>query len=892
MCKKLIYLVSFVLVLVAMPRVTNAQVENLMHTDPSFEDEIIVVSPGWGSWTTFGGGGSVEIDTDEFIDGAKSLRVNQTSGQFNVIAAAILMTPGERYTCSFWAKADAPRPYSVRFQSMNNSGWVAGDFDLTTEWAEYTFTEEAPNPNNNIKLQFITNDALGISYWLDFVYCYAGEYVAGIGPKTEREKAAKPNPADEATDLPRDVVLNWKPGEFANTHDVYLGTDFNDVNDASMGNQLDVMVVEGHDANSYDIGRLELGQTYFWRVDEVNAPPDTTVVFKGNVWSFTIEPVGYPVAGASITATASSQSTVDEDPNKTIDRSGLDGDGNHSQELNDMWLSVDSEPNEAWIRFDLDQVAKLSGMRVWNHNSPLESVVGYGIKEALIEYSLDGIAWSEFGIVELPQAGSADYQGIEISMDGIEAQSVRITAISNWSTLGVKQYGLSEVQLLAMPLAARELSPADGTENVDVLSTLMTWRAGREAASHNLYVSTDVNAVTDGTEPAVNVSEASYAPELDLGMTYFWRVDEVNDVEDPAVWAGGVQSFSAANSLVVDDFESYNDILPGEEGSNRIYDIWSDGYEQPANGSTIGYLIGASMEPDTVQGGDQSVPFSFDNTSASSSEVSVNPADLPNGSNWSIGSPTALVLWIYGDLGNTGNDQLYVKIGNSKFPYGGDLAIPKWRPVIVDLTGVSLSNVSTLAIGIERSDGTGGSGIVFIDEITLVASAPAVPSEEIWIEAENFVTITAPFEVLTELEGASGGQYIGKLNGSGDNSGASPNPDATATYTFEVLGGNYLIGLRVFGYGVSDGVWTRIADATAVLTENGADATLTDGWLDSNNWRPRGELWNWVNVVAGDNTGPADPDAVYTLTPGAHTLEIANRDDGTMLDMIVITSVD
>ena len=43
---------------------------------------------------------------------------------------------------------------------------------------------------------------------------------------------------------------------------------------------------------------------------------------------------------------------------------------------------------------DIDQVEKLSGMRVWNHNTPLESVVGYGIKEALIEYSPDGIAWS------------------------------------------------------------------------------------------------------------------------------------------------------------------------------------------------------------------------------------------------------------------------------------------------------------------------------------------------------------------------------------------------------------------------------------------------------------------------------------------------------------------
>jgi hypothetical protein len=52
MFRRLAYLVSFVLVLVAVPLVTHAQVENLMHTDPSFEDEIIINSPGWASWTT------------------------------------------------------------------------------------------------------------------------------------------------------------------------------------------------------------------------------------------------------------------------------------------------------------------------------------------------------------------------------------------------------------------------------------------------------------------------------------------------------------------------------------------------------------------------------------------------------------------------------------------------------------------------------------------------------------------------------------------------------------------------------------------------------------------------------------------------------------------------
>jgi len=192
MFRRLTYLASFVLVLVAVPLVTHAQVVNMVEDDPSFEDEIIINNPGWFSWTTWSSGGTVEIDTTEVIDGAKSLRVNQTSGQFNVIAGGLPLTAGDRHTVSFWAKADANRPLAVRMQADDNSGFEVGNFELTTEWAEYTFTAAAPSSANDlVKIQFVTNDALGISYWLDFVYCYAGEYVAGIEPSgLSRVKAA------------------------------------------------------------------------------------------------------------------------------------------------------------------------------------------------------------------------------------------------------------------------------------------------------------------------------------------------------------------------------------------------------------------------------------------------------------------------------------------------------------------------------------------------------------------------------------------------------------------------------------------------------------------------------------------------------------------------------
>ena len=150
----------------------------------------------WCTWNPVEGAGSnaTIVDTDA-VDGARSLRIEPIGVEnwhFIVVNMPIPLEIGTEYTASFWAKAEQARPIRTNMKSTDNLvDFALNTHNLTTEWAEYTFIEEAPNPNNNIKLQFITNDALGISYWLDFVFCYAGEYVAGIEPSgLSKTKAA------------------------------------------------------------------------------------------------------------------------------------------------------------------------------------------------------------------------------------------------------------------------------------------------------------------------------------------------------------------------------------------------------------------------------------------------------------------------------------------------------------------------------------------------------------------------------------------------------------------------------------------------------------------------------------------------------------------------------
>jgi hypothetical protein len=421
---------------------------------------------------------------------------------------------------------------------------------------------------------------------------------------------------------------------------------------------------------------------------------------------------------------------------------------------------------------------------------------------------------------------------------------------------------------------------------VDVDATL-SWRAGREAAEHNVYLSTEEQAVIDGTAPVTVVAETSYGPlSLDLGSTYYWRVDEVNDVETPTTWEGDTWSFSTQQYLVVEDFESYNDIGAGQPGSNLVYLRWQDGFDNPAtNGSTIGYPTGASMETDTVHGGNQSAPLLYDNSVASLSEVTVDPANLPIGRDWTMGAPEILVLWFYGNPGNAITEKLYVKVNGVKVDYDGDaadVARPQWKQWSIDLValGVDLNNVTQLGIGLERTGAFGGSGTVLIDDILLYRLAPEGSSEEIWIEAESGI-LGASWRTYNDPT-SSGGRHIGSEDGDGDDSDTASGAEWTVAYSFNAAGGVYKILLRAQDIG-SDSFWVRIVGA-ASQTHEDPDQPGT-GWVRFNGIvAPDG--WSWDEVHSDDH-GQAVVN--WTLSAGTHTLEIGKREDGVLLDAIVIT---
>ncbi len=101
-----------------------------------------------------------------------------------------------------------------------------------------------------------------------------------------------PNPLDGSIHEDTWINLSWMAGIFAVSHDVYLGENFDDVNDGVgdtfRGNQVGMFIIAGFPGFAYPDG-LVPGTTYYWRIDEVN-DADPNSPWKGEVWSFSIPP--------------------------------------------------------------------------------------------------------------------------------------------------------------------------------------------------------------------------------------------------------------------------------------------------------------------------------------------------------------------------------------------------------------------------------------------------------------------------------------------------------------------------------------------------------------------------------------------------------------------------
>jgi len=469
-----------------------------------------------------------------------------------------------------------------------------------------------------------------------------------------------PSPANGAMIEDTWVNLSWRPGEFAVSHDMYLGDNFDDVNngtgDTFIGNQAGTFIVVGFPGFPYPDG-LVPGTTYYWRIDEVNAPPDETV-YKGKVWSFSIPPkTAYnpdPPDGAEFV-----------DPGATFSWTGGYGAKLHT----------------VYIGTDFDNVNNTAG--------------------------------------GAPQ-GPATYKPASL-----ELEKVYYWRVDEFDALATYK---GDIWAFTTPGAAGNPQPSNGATGVQMTAQL-GWTPATNAVSHDVYFGTDKDAVRNATtaSPEYKGNKAAGAESYDPGKLawhsdYYWRVDAVYNTGKVK---GLVLSFTTADFITVEDFESYNDIDPPDPASNRIFEAWIDGYGTTDNGALVGNEMPPYAEQSFVHSGIQSMPYFYDNNLKTSEATLtlVSPRD------WTEEGVTKLSLWFSGASANSA-ERMFIALNGTAVVYHDEPAvtqIARWTKWVIPLQafadqGVGLTNVNTVTIGFgtKNSPAAGGSGKMYFDDMRLI----------------------------------------------------------------------------------------------------------------------------------------------------------------------------
>jgi hypothetical protein len=413
--------------------------------------------------------------------------------------------------------------------------------------------------------------------------------------------ALSPAPVDGALHADTWVTLSWTPGELAVSHDVYLSDSYEDVIDANpdsdvfRGNQTLPYLVAGFPGYPYPDG-LVPGTTYYWRIDEVNEA-DPNSPWKGDVWSFSIPP-----------KTAYSPDPAD-------------------------------------------------GAELVNLDAKLKWTTGFGAKLHYVVFGedFDEVSNAAMGVPNGtttfnpgPLKLAKTYYWRVDEFDGFETHKGEVWS---FTTLG----------------AASGPNPADGAVDVKPSVTL-SWDAGAVAASHDVYFGMDADAVANATKSSPEykgpkaLGEESYDPgKLLLNTTYYWRVDEVNNASTDSPWAGNVWSFTTGDYFVTDDFEHY------DGGENQIWFFWHDGlgygtpgamdyYPGNGTGSAVGDETGwSSVELVIVHGGQQSMPFFYDNNKQGYAYYSEGEYTLTDQRDWTEEGVAELSIWFRGYPASVGS---------------------------------------------------------------------------------------------------------------------------------------------------------------------------------------------------------------------------------------------
>jgi hypothetical protein len=516
--------------------------------------------------------------------------------------------------------------------------------------------------------------------------------------------AYAPQPWNGLDGVSVDADLAWSPGMGALSHDVYFGKDKAAV---AAG---DPAVFKGNQTPwTYNPGPLAADTTYYWRVDE-RGPND--VVHPGLLWSFTTIGPGIGVQARYF---------------KGIDATGVP-----------VLTQVENSIDHPWGGAEIAAGLSDNVSAVWTADLEAPFTETY----QLITTSDDGVrlwldgrrlidVWTNHGgRDDVATVNLIAGQFYRVEMDWYENTGSAVAQLA-WESPSIARQ-IIPAGPLQLPLRATDPYPANTAVNATSIPVLH-WTAGERATGHDVYLGDSAEAVANADTATAGIyqgrqQDAEFDPgSLEGNKTYYWRVDEVNEANARSPWTGAVWTFTTADFLVVDDFESYTDIL-----GSSIFDTWLDDWDiiiTGGGGIIVGYADAPFAEQTIVHSGGQSMPLDYNNVPTphySETERTFDPVQ-----DWTVNGVDTLVLYVRGKVGNVAAP-LYVALEDSASKSATvthpDAAIAnaatwtEWKIPLSQFAPVNPAKIKKMYIGLgDKAHPTaGGHGQIFVDDIRVI----------------------------------------------------------------------------------------------------------------------------------------------------------------------------
>ncbi|UCC98399.1 MAG: C10 family peptidase [Phycisphaerales bacterium] len=480
----------------------------------------------------------------------------------------------------------------------------------------------------------------------EYVYWYGGDLldvdsddivtiIPGIS-ESGPSKATNPTPVNGATNQLTTVNLSWSDGGGASSYDIYLGTDSSPDAGEFKRNQ---------SGQTYNSGTLQYDTTYYWRIDAKNMQGTAT----GDVWRFTTTKPGGGVKGQYY---LHYKATPPDPPSNAFTTHMLT---RTDPQINFNWGNESPDPS---IHYDYFSAKWTGEIRA----TFTEPYTFYTMTDDGVKLWVDGRLlvdnWTNHAPIE--NAGTIDLvagRTYSLEMWWYEYGGGAVAELRWWSPHTPKQ--LVPQSALSTPIRASSPEPLSGAVDVQA-RPMLTWTPGEFATSHRIYFGSNESSVRNATTASgeyrgmTPLGSERYEPGmLDYTSDYYWRVDEVSSSSPGSVLKGPVWSFTTGDFIVVDNFESYNDLDETDPASNRIYLKWIDGFETPTNGAFVGYMNPPFAEQDIVHGGIQSMPVAYDNQGTAKYSEAV--LTLDSLSDWTEQGVVELSLWFRGHPASVGS---------------------------------------------------------------------------------------------------------------------------------------------------------------------------------------------------------------------------------------------